>query len=100
MRIRITQLEMMKVSQMSVSQVELPCLVVNLSRDQTLIETHSSDLLQLCKDFKKTIIDGIREDFKEINHDMSDNYEKSMIIREHLNKKDAFIKRIDDLIKL
>merc|ERR1712150_31796 len=71
-----------------------------MGREMSLIETHSSDILVLCKELKQTIIDGIREDFKEINHDMNDNYEKSMIIREHLNKKDAYIKRIDDLIKL
>ena len=78
----------------------LPCLIINLSRDQTLIKSHCYDLLTLCRDFKKQIIDGIREDFKEIDSDMNDDYQKSMTIREHLNRKDQFIKEADELIKI
>ena len=98
MRMRLTHLEMFKTSGLEI-QDSLPCLVINMSRSYVLIKTHCTDLLGLCSEFKQQIIEGIREDFKEINHDMSDNYEKSMIIREHLNRKDQYIKRIEELIK-
>ena len=96
---KISQLEMFKMSEMSSKSV-LPCLIINLSRDQTLIKSHCYDLLTLCRDFKKQIIDGIREDFKEIDSDMNDDYQKSMTIREHLNRKDQFIKEAEELIKI
>ena len=90
---------MFKSNEMTMKSV-LPCLIINLSRDQTLIKSHCYDLLTLCRDFKKQIIDGIREDFKEIDSDMNDDYQKSMTIREHLNRKDQFIKEADELIKI
>ena len=99
MRKKIIHLEKFKSSETLV-QTTLPCLIVNLSRSQTQIKTHCSDLLELCTELKNKIIEGIREDFREINHNMGDNYDKSMIIRENLNRKDKIIKRIDELIKL
>lgn len=97
-KLRITQLENMA-PPAPVSRIK-SCFGLEIIRTQMLIKTHTTDLLALCKKFKQTIIDGIRNDFQSINSGNSDDYEKSMIIREHLNKKDHSIKRIDELIKI
>ena len=97
-RLRVVELENMKPPEPP-SRI-LPCFSANLVRTQVVVKTHSTDLLAVCKRFKQFIIDGIKNDFQTINSGSSDDYEKSMIIREHLNKKDNSIKRIDELIRL
>merc|ERR1712012_188919 len=98
LRIKLSQFEMFNQVDMKVKNT-LPCLIIDFSRDLTILKTHCYDLLTLSRDFKKQIIDSIREDFKEIDSDMNDDYQKSMTIREHLNRKDQFIKDADILIK-
>ena len=97
-RIKLSQFEMFNSTDIKMKNT-LPCLIIDFSRDLTVMKTHCYDLLTLCRDFKKQIIDGIREDFKDIDSDMNDDYQKSMTIREHLNRKDQFIKDAEELIK-